>query len=122
MTRPELKGLFIGFLAGLSSAIGGAIKDAPYEGFDSKKFIRSPIIGAVMGALIYHFNPDISDVVGFLSSLGAERIVIESYKLCRAIQNKYVPMKFIYGEWGIPKQLTQEGYQKISIILGDIDG
>ena len=96
--------MFWGLLAGLASAVGGAIKDAPYEGFEGIKFIRSPIIGAVEAPILAHFLKIESPPVLFLSTLAAERITVESYKLARAVYGGYMPMKFIYGEWGIPPE------------------
>jgi len=116
MDSNTIKGAVIGGLAGLAVAIGGAIKDAPYEGFEVKKFIRSPIIGAIAGAILYSKFPDLHPAVGFTSVIGIERIVVEMYKLIRALRKEYVPMKFIYGEWGIPKQLTPEGWKRLTEI------
>lgn len=94
----------IGAFAGLLVAIGGAIKDTPYEGFDLKKFIRSPLIGAVeapiIGAIFDHPNP----VLIGLSTIATERLTVETYKVIRANQGRYTPIKFKYGEWGVPKQ------------------
>jgi len=39
--------MVLGALSGLVVAICGAIKDAPYEGFNMMTFIRSPVIGAL---------------------------------------------------------------------------
>ena len=95
----------IGFVSGLSVAIGGAIKDAPLEGFDPVKFIRSPIIGTIEGGIVGYLVPTINPYVCYFAVIGTERITTEAYKLIRA----QVPMKFQYGEWGIPKnQLSTE--------------
>jgi len=91
-------GVAVGFLSGLAVALGGAIKDSPYEGFDPVKFIRSPVIGAIEGGAINSVLP-LHPAVLFLSVIGAERITTETYKLLRA----KIPMKFLYGEYGIPK-------------------
>ena len=107
------KGIVYGFIAGLLVAIGGAIKDAPYEGFDIKKFIRSPLIGAGVGYLIDRAYPNTPEPLLLLSSIAGERIVVETYKVIRAMAGKYVPMKFIYGEWGVPKKLTKEGVERL---------
>jgi len=92
----------IGFLAGLAVAIGGAIKDAPYEGFDATKFIRSPIIGAVEAPLMGKAFPKPNPYLLFFSTIGTERITVESYKLIRAKMALYYPDKFRLGEWGVP--------------------
>lgn len=85
-------------------AIGGAIKDAPYEGFETSKFIRSPVIGSIVGYLIDRKYPEVPPLLLLLSSIAGERIVVETYKLVRAMRSEYIPMKFIYGEWGVPKK------------------
>lgn len=94
-----LENAIIGFVSGLSVAIGGAIKDAPYEGFDLLKFIRSPVIGTIEGGIIGHFIPTINPYICYFTVIGTERITTETYKLIRA----KMPMKFKYGEYGIPK-------------------
>jgi len=96
------KGAKIGFLAGLAVALGGAIKDAPYEGFDLKTFLRSPIIGTIEGAMLYKKYENLPDVVGFFATIGFERLTVESYKLLRAVSTGYKPAKFEVGEWGVP--------------------
>jgi len=95
--------MFWGYLAGLLVAIGGAIKDAPYEGFSIAKFARSPLIG-MCEAPILAKALKIDKVPLFLSTMATERITVESYKLVRAISGGYTPMKFIYGEWGVPPE------------------
>lgn len=97
-------GLSVGFAAGLSVAIGGAIKDAPYEGFNLLVFVRSPIIGAMVGWAIATHLHVVEPAPLFLASIGAERIVVESYKLLRVQK----PGKFTFGEWGVPKQLASK--------------
>ena len=98
-----LKGAAIGFLAGLAVAIGGAIKDTPYEGFKPSKFARSPIVGAAVGWIIDEAY-DLPAPILFLSSIAGERIVVEAYKLMRAITKGYKPLKFTGGEWGVPPE------------------
>ena len=94
----------IGLLAGLSVGVGGAVKDAPYEGFQPWTFARSPIVGLIVGLLIGEHLQIRDERALFLAAIGGERIVVESYKLLRAQK----PGKFDYGEWGIPKpQLSQ---------------
>lgn len=93
-------GLLVGLAAGLSVAIGGAIKDAPYEGFSLLTFIRSPIVGALVGWSIATQLHVVDPIPLFLASIGGERIVVESYKLLRVQK----PGKFTFGEWGVPKR------------------
>lgn len=99
-TKNRLRnGVLIGFVSGLAVATGGAIKDAPYEGFDVVKFFRSPVIGGVEGALMNRFIKIEPWWMLFLAVIGTERITTEGYKVIRA----KMPMKFQYGEWGVPK-------------------
>ncbi|MEK6281584.1 MAG: hypothetical protein AABN95_14615 [Acidobacteriota bacterium] len=100
---PELPGWAVGLLAGLSVAIGGAIKDAPYEGFQFLTFLRSPIVGAVVGWSLERQLHVADRNVLFLATIGGERIIVEGYKLLRAQK----PGKFLFGEWGVPKQLVK---------------
>jgi len=106
-TNEVLEDAIIGFLAGLSVAIGGAIKDAPYEGFDWLTFLRSPVIGAIEAPIISHAFPDSNKVLIFLSTIATERLSIELYKIYRAQQGTYIPAKFTeVGEWGNPHWST----------------
>ena len=101
-------GAAVGMIAGFAVAVGGAIKDAPYEGFDQLKFLRSPIIGIIEGHLLQTaFAPQLtvlSATILFLASVGAERITTEVYKLVRAKK----PMKFTFGEWGVRKKVKPQ--------------
>jgi len=90
----------IGFAAGLASAVGGAVKDSPYEGFSYLKFLRSPMVGAIAGITTGYFFPDIHPAVLFFACIGEERVVVESYKIARVQK----PGKFRNGEWGKKKQ------------------
>ena len=93
----------IGAVSGLLVAIGGAIKDAPYEGFNLTKFIRSPIIGSIEAPVISTVFKDTHPVLLGMATIATERLTVETYKLLRAQAGDYVPGKFIYGEWGKPK-------------------
>ena len=93
----------IGAFSGLLVAIGGAIKDAPYEGFSFTKFIRSPIIGAIEAPIIGKAFKDTHPVLLGMATIATERLTVETYKLISAQAGDYIPGKFIYGEWGKPK-------------------
>jgi len=101
-----LKEAAVGFVSGLLVAIGGAIKDAPYEGFDPVKFIRSPLIGAVEAPLIATAFKDTHPILLGMATIATERLTVETYKLIRAQVGQYIPGKFLYGEWGVPKPTT----------------
>jgi hypothetical protein len=70
---------FVSFFAGLACAIGGAYKDAPFEGFEVISFFRSPFILAIGSPIFYFFD---SVPLGFLIFMnwGLERFIIEYYK------------------------------------------
>lgn len=92
--------ILAGFLAGCLCACGGAIKDAPYEGFKPLVFLRSPIVGTLCGlatVLITH-----EFVVALFCAGYLERVVVEGWKICRV----KVPGKFSVGEWGVKKNST----------------
>lgn len=90
--------LLAGVVAGSACACGGAIKDAPYEGFKTRVFFRSPIIGACCGLLLGIVAQQ-GAIVAFLCAGYMERLVVEGWKLLRA----KAPGKFQFGEWGVPK-------------------
>jgi hypothetical protein len=94
-----LRNMMIGFFAGLIVAIGGSVKDAPYEGFKPATFIRSPIIGAVAAPILGALIPNAHWFLLFLSVIGFERIIVEIHKMFRGKK----PGKFTHGEWGSPK-------------------
>lgn len=79
------------FLAGFVTAMGGMMKDAPYEGFEKLKFFRSPFLAMVAGLiLLFRFdNPD--PKIFTLAIFGFERILSEFYK---KIYNGKIPGKF----------------------------
>lgn len=72
-------------------ALGGMMKDAPYEGFQPLKFIRSPIVIFLLGLFILKIFPHYDQKYILLSILGAERIICECYK---KIINGRCPGKF----------------------------
>ena len=70
--------ILLGFIGGMSSAIAGAWKDSPQEGFLIKKFVRSPIAGIIGGAIIGLISNSLSMFI--IASIGFERIAVEFYK------------------------------------------
>lgn len=82
--------LTVGFVGGLFIGIsGGLIKDVPYEKFNLGKFLRSPLIGLIWGAIFSFLTNNYGQI--FIASLGMERMTIEFYKTF--IRNKS-PGKF----------------------------
>ena len=98
-TSNDLRNAGYGFLSGLAVALGGGVKDAPYEGFEKFKFFRSPIVAAITGVAIGRMIKTSEPVVIFMLSLAGERLIVEAYKLGRT----RMPAKFELGEWGQPK-------------------
>ena len=93
--------LAAGFLGGLLVALGGALKDAPYEGFDPATFWRSPVIGSFWGVVLGEAFRGASYPLIGLSTIGLERVTVEAMKVGRARIGAYVPSKFTeVGEWG----------------------
>ncbi|HSJ64623.1 MAG TPA: hypothetical protein VK922_12085 [Gemmatimonadaceae bacterium] len=67
-----------GSLGGWIAAVGGAWKDAPYEGFEWFKFFRSPFVALCYGILIAHFTDNL-----LIIALGGEGFTVatlETYK------------------------------------------
>jgi hypothetical protein len=71
-----------GALAGLLCALGGALKDSPYEGFSPYKLLRSPLVGTFWGVVSCTFTADV--LFAFVFSGYMERIAVEGYKILRA--------------------------------------
>jgi hypothetical protein len=70
--------LLIGSLGGWLSALGGAFKDAPVEGFETLKFFRSPAIALAWSMLVARFTTEYVFVA--LCGLGYTVATIETYK------------------------------------------
>ncbi|HUF31026.1 MAG TPA: hypothetical protein VMM77_10270 [Gemmatimonadaceae bacterium] len=65
-------------LGGWIAAVGGAWKDAPYEGFEWFKFFRSPFVALCYGVLIAHFTSNL--LVIALAGEGFTVATLETYK------------------------------------------
>jgi hypothetical protein len=70
--------LFVGALAGMFTAIGGAWKDAPKEGFSVPKFFRSPAMTVANALLLGMLTDNYLHIA--LGALGSERAMVETYK------------------------------------------
>lgn len=68
----------VGFAVGLIIAVGGGWKDAPTEGFDAVKFMRSPALTVPL-ALFLSTVTD-SYVLMAIGAMGYERATAETYK------------------------------------------
>jgi hypothetical protein len=63
---------------GWVSAVGGAWKDAPIEGFQTLKFFRSPALAALWALLLAQLTPDL--VLVTLAATGYTIATTETYK------------------------------------------
>ena len=70
--------LLLGSLGGWISALGGAWKDAPSEGFQTLKFFRSPALAALFAAGLSTLTPSI--LLGTLAATGFTVATTETYK------------------------------------------
>jgi hypothetical protein len=71
-------GLLLGTAGGWISAFGGAWKDAPHEGFDLRKFFRSPAIALLYALLCTRFTDDVLLVA--IAAVGYTIASTETYK------------------------------------------
>lgn len=92
----------IGLLAGVHAATWGMYKDAPHEGFSFRKYVRSPLLGVLLGMIVYQateLDPRrAADAVALFGvTYIVERALAEIYKtfLREEDQSKYfIPMQF----------------------------
>ncbi len=73
----------VGYGTGLLVSLGGAYKDAPFEGFKAAKFQRSGVVLALASPLLYFItDAEAGAALGFLIFMngGLDRFVIEYYK------------------------------------------
>ena len=86
----------VAYCTGLVVSLGGAYKDAPFEGFMPLKFQRSGVVLAVLSPLFYFANNPAAPVpLGFLIYMngGLERFAVEYYKtyIQRNMSGKFRP-------------------------------
>ncbi|RMF56064.1 MAG: hypothetical protein D6748_14295 [Calditrichaeota bacterium] len=70
--------LAIGSIGGWISALGGAWKDAPKEGFEILKFFRSPVMALLYALMLAHFTTNYLFIS--MGGLGYTIGTIETYK------------------------------------------
>jgi hypothetical protein len=75
---PLVTVLLIGSIGGWLSALGGAFKDAPIEGFETFKFFRSPLIALLWALLLASFTRELVFIA--FGALGYTVATIETYK------------------------------------------
>jgi len=88
--------LVTAYVTGLVVALGGAYKDAPFEGFKWLKFQRSAAVLAILSPLFYFLKDPLTPVpLGFLIYMngGLERFTVEYYKtyIQRNMSGKFRP-------------------------------
>ena len=86
----------VAYGTGLLVSLGGAYKDAPFEGFKPLKFQRSAVVLAVCTPGFYFLNDPLTPIpLGFLIYMngGLERFVVEYYKtyIQRTMSGKFRP-------------------------------
>ncbi|MBV6522850.1 MAG: hypothetical protein MNPFHGCM_03000 [Gemmatimonadaceae bacterium] len=76
--NPILAALAVGSVGGWLTAVGGAWKDAPVEGFEPLKFFRSPAMTMAFALLLAPFTERWLYLA--MAALGYERAAVETYK------------------------------------------
>jgi hypothetical protein len=97
----SLVAALVGTVAGLHAATWGMYKDAPHEGFSGRKYLRSPVLGSILGVLVQAATAlDPRDPAALIVLFGmvyaVERAAAEIYKtfLREEDQSKYfIPMQ-----------------------------
>ena len=93
-----ISGLIWGTVGGLGIAICGAWKDAPIEGFEPSKFLRSPFVGALWGLFFSIFTSDYALLL--FACIGGERMTVEFYKtFIRKKHAKFSAQSPRFPEW-----------------------
>lgn len=85
-----IRGAVLGMFTGIVVAAVGAWKDCLYEDFEMSKFVRTPLVAMLTGALAGSRYPTLPNVPLASVAIVGERIVWEGYK---AILRKQ-PSKF----------------------------
>lgn len=106
------------YATGLLVSLGGAYKDAPFEGFNPLKFQRSGAVLALLSPLFYSLNDPLAPVpLGFLIYMngGLERFAIEYYKtyIQRHRSGKFRPDLPRLREF----DYTREKYHYLALVL-----
>lgn len=76
--RSQVETVLIASAGAWISALGGAWKDAPIEGFQTLKFFRSPVLAALWGLLLAQLTQDL--VLITLAATGYTIATTETYK------------------------------------------
>ena len=98
--------LVVGSAGGWYSALGGAWKDAPIEGFDLKKFPRSPLVSLAWAIVVARFTTDWLTLA--VASAGFSVATIETYK--KFCSPEVPPGKFAGSPINHPEALLLRKY------------
>jgi hypothetical protein len=99
-TSPLFLAVTIGALGGWYSALGGAWKDAPIEGFQIFKFFRSPLIAASFSYLLFRLGA--SPAQGVFGAIGYTVATTETYKTFffpSKPRGKFANKPVLFPEW-----------------------
>lgn len=92
----------IGSVAGLHAATWGMYKDALYEGFSARKYLRSVVTGAIAAMVIerllgFNLGAATGFVLLFATTYSLERFALESWKSFVRVEDQgkyFIPMAF----------------------------
>lgn len=92
-------GAITGLIAGLTVAVGGAVKDSPAEGFKWQKFVRSPLVGLIGGVILVNLTEQFNLLI--IAVIGFERITVEFYKTfyTKGTRGIFAHLKPKFPEW-----------------------
>jgi hypothetical protein len=108
----------IGGIGGWLSAFGGALKDAPIEGFQSLKFLRSPAIATIYAVLLAHMTSNV--LVIPLAAIGYTVATIETYKTFffpSKPRGKFAGKPILFPEMLVRRQRFVPPYVAIWILI-----
>jgi len=96
----------VGLAAGLHAATWGMFKDAPYEGFCPRRFLRSPIVAGVAALVVFAVGHLPSGTAAAMAELFGltyviERGIVEFYKTFLRDEDQ--------SKYAIPMQLSVRG-------------
>lgn len=117
--QPNLiQGLFWGGFAGLLVAVGGALLDSAWEGFEPLKFPRSVLHGVYWGLLFSTLETNPAVLV--FSVLGMDRMGLEFYKsfLRKMKSGKFKSEKPINTRWYEVREKLLFPYMALWMVFG----
>lgn len=110
-------GLLLGLFMGILEAIGGAEKDAPFEGFDALKIYRSPVVHMIWGGIFSYFTS--TYLLIFLAAGGLGRMTIEFYKtfIVNKVPGKFKATSATYPFWKLKRNAVVIPYAMTWIVF-----